>query len=192
ESEDPEVVLSDSLAFLGGKQAVEDPQLRYSPLLLAVAPEVILVQATTLFANHLFSPSWPPPSRRVLIELGAGCALPSWLMATLPCPPARIHAFTNAASHLLASLSEYLSRPLILGLQLDYSAEYDIVFLSDLLHFRSSHYILVKSLTALLSRVCTSRVYVTPRNNTRPDTRDNFISCVRGNTRGLIGKNRTY
>lgn len=39
-SEDPEDILSDSLAFLGGKQVVEDPQLGYGPLLLTVAPKV--------------------------------------------------------------------------------------------------------------------------------------------------------
>lgn len=61
---------------------------------------------------------------------------------------------------------------------------YDIVVLSDLLHFHSSHSVLIKSLTALLSRVRTSRVYVAAGNYTRPDICDNFLR--QGEHSGLI------
>lgn len=64
------------------------------------------------------------------------------------------------------------------------SSGYDIVILSDLLHFHSSHSVLVKSLTALLSRIPTSRAYVAAGNYTRPDICDNFLR--QGEHSGLI------
>ena len=47
--------------------------------------------------------------------------------------------------------------------------------MSDLLHFDSSHAALVNSLTALLSKSRTSRVYVSAGKYTKQDVCDRFI-----------------
>lgn len=52
---------------------------------------------------------------------------------------------------------------------------YDIVILSDLLHFHASHDVLLLSLTSLLSQSETSRVYVAAGNYTPPDVCDHFL-----------------
>jgi len=58
------------------------------------------------------------------------------------------------------------------------------VILSDLLHFHSSHPVLVKSLTALLSRDSSARTYVAAGNYTRPDICANFLRL--GEQSGLV------
>ncbi|KAF9653658.1 hypothetical protein BDM02DRAFT_3107617 [Thelephora ganbajun] len=52
---------------------------------------------------------------------------------------------------------------------------FDIVIMSDLLHFDSSHTALVDSLTALLSKSGGSRLYVAAGKYTKQDVCDRFI-----------------
>lgn len=52
---------------------------------------------------------------------------------------------------------------------------YDIVILSDLLHFSTSHDVLLLSLTSLLARNRTSRAYVAAGNYTPSSVCDNFL-----------------
>lgn len=52
---------------------------------------------------------------------------------------------------------------------------YDIVILSDLLHFHASHTALIYSLTSLLSRSRHSQVYVAAGNYTPKDVCNNFL-----------------
>ena len=52
---------------------------------------------------------------------------------------------------------------------------FDVVIMSDLLHFDSSHDVLLLSLKSLLSKTTTSRVYVAAGNYTQPTVCDNFL-----------------
>jgi hypothetical protein len=52
---------------------------------------------------------------------------------------------------------------------------FDIVIMSDLLHFDTSHDLLLLSLKSLLSKAATSRAYVAAGNYTRPNVCDNFL-----------------
>jgi len=61
---------------------------------------------------------------------------------------------------------------------------YDIVILSDLLHFHSSHDALVASLTSLLSKSQTSRAYVAAGKYTQAHVCDNFLR--EGEKAGLV------
>lgn len=56
---------------------------------------------------------------------------------------------------------------------------FDIVIMSDLLHFDSSHAALVNSLTALLSKSGGSRAYVAAGKYTKQDVCDRFIDHAR-------------
>ena len=56
---------------------------------------------------------------------------------------------------------------------------FDIVIMSDLLHFGSEHSALVASLAALLSKSRGSRVYVAAGNYTKQDVCDRFIDQAR-------------
>ncbi|KAF8162447.1 hypothetical protein K438DRAFT_1618334 [Mycena galopus ATCC 62051] len=52
---------------------------------------------------------------------------------------------------------------------------YDIIILSDLLYFHSSHVVLVSSIGALLARSPEARVHVAAGNYTKPEVCDNFL-----------------
>lgn len=52
---------------------------------------------------------------------------------------------------------------------------YDVVILSDLLHFSTSHDALLLSLTSLLAKNRTSRAYVAAGNYTPPSVCDHFL-----------------
>lgn len=54
-------------------------------------------------------------------------------------------------------------------------AGYDIVIMSDLLHFHSSHDVLVNSIISLLSKSHTSRVYLAAGKYTARHVCDNFV-----------------
>lgn len=66
---------------------------------------------------------------------------------------------------------------------------YDIVIMSDLLHFDSSHDVLVLALTSLLAKSSQARVYVAAGNYTAPHVCDNFLNL--GTHAGLIWEVRT-
>lgn len=145
--------------------------------------------------------------RTACIELGAGCGLPSLLSATkLPGPSLVVLTdyptpiimdplaanvernrtlFTNGCEvrtagfewgsdpgKLLQLIPENKASPVS-------SRKYDILFLSDLLYFDSSHTQLVSSITLLLSRIPSARVYVAAGNYTPPAVCDVFFSLAR-------------
>lgn len=58
----------------------------------------------------------------------------------------------------------------------DTSSGFDIVILSDLLHFDASHDVLLASLTSLLSASKTSRAYVAAGKYTHTEVCDHFLS----------------
>ena len=60
---------------------------------------------------------------------------------------------------------------------------YDIVILSDLLHFHTSHGALIASLTSLMAKSPASRAYIAAGNYTSPHVCDNFLR--EGNRAGL-------
>ncbi|KAH9946862.1 hypothetical protein B0H21DRAFT_692975 [Amylocystis lapponica] len=194
-------------AALFGDVVDDDDAISYGPLVLTVAPKVYLYsQANTLLADHLFSPSLLlseriergliPLHKATVIELGAGCALPSLLSSILANPP-RLVAITDYPDEIiLRNLRNNVERnrskitngctvhhrgyewgqdvSALLEL-LPQSGGYDVVILSDLLHFDASHGELIASLTLLLRRASTARTYIAAGKYTLPHICDRFI-----------------
>ncbi|KIJ62180.1 hypothetical protein HYDPIDRAFT_115051 [Hydnomerulius pinastri MD-312] len=214
--ENIEDILSDSLEILGGER-VEDPgYVQYGVLKLTVAPKE--GKANTLLADHLFSPALLlaelietrviQVAGRTMIELGAGCALPSLLAATLPEPPSLVVVTDYPDNIILGNLKDNVERnrehyrspcvvqcagyewgtdttPLIHYPQSsDSTPGYDMVIMSDLLHFRTSHDVLVLALKTLLAKSPKARVYVAAGKYTAPHVCDNFL--ILGSSAGLI------
>ncbi|GAW07359.1 nicotinamide n-methyltransferase nnt1 [Lentinula edodes] len=176
-----EDILNDALLFLGGKPVVESEIISYGDLKLTVAPKLI--------------------SRRTLIELGAGCSLPSLAACTisspsnvpslvvtsdypdpiilgslksnvernqaLVSPTCKLHCRGYEWGQDVAELLDLLPNPSITG--------FDIVILSDLLHFDASHDALVKSLSLLLAKTVDARVYVAAGKYTLPKVVSSFL-----------------
>ncbi|KAI0346398.1 hypothetical protein BDW22DRAFT_1405258 [Trametopsis cervina] len=177
-------VLGDTVALYGDER-VEDDTIRYGPLVLSTAPK-----ANTLLADHLFSPSLllaerierglVPLAGKSVVELGAGCALPTLLAATLDAPPSVVVITDYPDEIILGNLRANVARNRAhfsdvatvhcvgfewgkdVGPLLEVSATraFDVVILSDLLHFDASHDVLLDSLTALLARTSSARTYV--------------------------------
>ncbi|KAJ6582900.1 hypothetical protein DFH09DRAFT_278105 [Mycena vulgaris] len=203
--EDPADILNDALAFLGGSKVLDDEIIKYGDLQLTVAAKE--GKANTLLADHLFSPGLflaekierglMPAHNLNVIELGAGCALPSLFMSTLAAPPKQIVVTDYPDPGILGNLARNVERnahlvspgctvrccgyewgtdvaPLLAHLEIaDHG--YDLVILSDLLHFHSSHAVLVSSVDALLARAQSARVHVAAGNYTKPDVCDSFL-----------------
>ncbi|KAJ7800389.1 hypothetical protein B0H14DRAFT_2465415, partial [Mycena olivaceomarginata] len=203
--EDPADILNDALEFLGGSRAVEDEIIKYGDLQLTVAAKE--GKANTLLADHLFSPGLFLAERIErgllaahglnVIELGAGCALPSLLLSTLASPPATIVVTDYPDPGILGNLTRNVERnsylvspgctvrccgyewgtdvaPLLCVSHTGSAGQgYDVVILSDLLHFHSSHPVLVSSIDALLSRSPEARAHA--GNYTEPEVCDNFL-----------------
>ncbi|KAJ7269635.1 hypothetical protein C8J57DRAFT_1322580 [Mycena rebaudengoi] len=193
--EDPADILQDALEFLGGRKVIEDEIIKYGDLQLTVAPK-----ANTLLADHLFSPGLflaerierglISAHRLAVIELGAGCALPSLLLSTLTSPPFDYHP------GILGNLVRNVDRNknlVVPGCSVKYcgynwgtdpasllaltplGAGYDLIILSDLLHFHSSHPALVSSVGALLAHTPDARVHVAAGSYTKPEICENFL-----------------
>ncbi|KAK7044843.1 hypothetical protein R3P38DRAFT_2609143 [Favolaschia claudopus] len=203
DSVDPADILNDALEFLGGKQVVENEVITYGDLQLTVAQKE--GKANTLLADHLFSPALflaeriergllTAPGQNV-IELGAGSALPSLLLSTLADPPTKIVATDYPDPGILGNLVRNMTQNTHLVssgctvsssgyewgtdvaplLKTSGSGGYDVVILSDLLHFHSSHEVLVSSVDALLARSQDARIHVAAGTYTKPDVCDNFL-----------------
>ncbi|KAF5369256.1 hypothetical protein D9758_002632 [Tetrapyrgos nigripes] len=205
--EDIEDILSDSLSFLGGKPVVDQEIISYGPLRLSVAAKE--GKANTLLADHLFSPSLflaerierglLPVHRKTVIELGAGCALPSLLMSTITESPSLILVTDYPDDSILNNLKANVERNASLTspechvswmgyewgtdttslLKLlpagSSEAGYDVVILSDLLHFHSSHDSIIESMKLLLSKGPESICYLSAGKYTLPHVCDNFV-----------------
>ncbi|KAF8889582.1 hypothetical protein BD779DRAFT_1519948 [Infundibulicybe gibba] len=206
-AEESEDILSDSLAFLGGKPVVEDEIISYGPLRLTVAPKE--GKANTLLADHLFSPALYLAERierklisaqdLAVIELGAGSALPSLLMTTLPQPPSLVVVTDYPDDGIIGNLKQNVERNKeartpgcvvkchgyewgrstreIMDLLPEKSLQgFDVVILSDLLHFHDCHDILISSVTTLLARSKASRVHVAAGRYTHSHVCEDFLS----------------
>ncbi|KAH9933819.1 uncharacterized protein B0H18DRAFT_1207967 [Fomitopsis serialis] len=173
-------------------------EIHYGPLVLTVAPKE--GKANTLLADHLFSPSillaeriergLIPLEGKTVVELGAGCALPSLLASTLAKPPALVVITDYPDDTILGNLKQNVRRNAyraapgcavhcrgyewgrdsspLLSLLPDPEAGFDVVILSDLLHFDGSHGVLLAALAALLRRSPTARAYVAAGKYTLP------------------------
>ncbi|KAF7360183.1 hypothetical protein MVEN_00746900 [Mycena venus] len=204
--EDPADILNDALEFLSG-QVVEDEVIKYGDLQLTVAAKE--GKANTLLADHLFSPGLflaeriergPLSAHKLnVIELGAGCALPSLLLSTVATPPATVVVTDYPDPGILGNLARNVQRnshlvspgctvwccgyewgtnvaPLLAQTGNGRAGDgYDMVILSDLLHFHSSHAVLVSSINALLGPSPNARIHVAAGNYTKPEVCDNFL-----------------
>ncbi|KAH9886070.1 hypothetical protein C8Q73DRAFT_659092 [Cubamyces lactineus] len=203
--------LSDSAALFGGAQE-DDGTIQYGPLVLTPAPK-----ANTLLADHLFSPSLllaellergiisfllNSTSFTLVVELGAGCALPSLLSSTLSGRSPCLAVITDYPDEtIMKNLSANVERnrpnfdkectvhvcgyewgcdvaPL-LNIAEQHSLKdraFDIVVMSDLLHFDGSHDVLLKSLLSLLRRDPSARAYIAAGKYTLPHVCEHFVS----------------
>ncbi|KAF4597905.1 hypothetical protein EYR38_006297 [Pleurotus pulmonarius] len=207
---DVEDILNDSLILLGGEPVSENELIQYGPLKLTVAPKD--GKANTLLADHLFSPSLLlaeliernliPAKGKAVLELGAGCALPSLLLATLAFEAPSLVVVTDYPDDtILSNLRSNVERnreafqpscsvqwaPFEWGSDVSHIKSilpegrrdgYDILILSDLLHFDRSHDVLISSLIFLLRRSTDSRAYIAAGSYTRPEVRDTFLRKV--------------
>ncbi|KAH9833161.1 uncharacterized protein C8Q71DRAFT_860441 [Rhodofomes roseus] len=183
----------DSDEFIGDVSALyndtvdlqDDGEIHYGPLVLTVAPKA--GKANTLLADHLFSPSLLlaeriergliPLEAQTVVELGAGCALPSLLASTLSRPPSLVVPTDYPDAPILANLTRNLERnasrvsrgtPAHSYPSCPTRAGFDVVILSDLLHFDAAHAALLASLAALLRRAPSARAYVAAGKYTLP------------------------
>ncbi|KAF8636911.1 hypothetical protein AX17_003162 [Amanita inopinata Kibby_2008] len=164
-------------------------------------------KANTLLADHLFSPALylaeriervllPVAGRRV-IELGAGCALPSLLMTALSEPPSLVVITDFPDDTIMSNLKNNVERNRDLAtlgckvhclgyewgkdagdlLQLcpDPSVGFDTMILSDLLHFNDSHEVLVESIKLFLSNDSDARAYISAGKYTVDSVCQKFI-----------------
>ncbi|KAG6856591.1 hypothetical protein H0H87_002797 [Tephrocybe sp. NHM501043] len=230
-NDDPEDILNESLAFLGGKPVVDDNIINYGPLSLQIAPKTsasnrkanVYNKANTLLADHLFSPAlyfaerierglFPVRSGSSIVELGAGSGLPSLLLATIPNHPAQVVVTDYPDENILGNLKKNLENnrrhfqsscriecvgyewgkdvsALLELVQPSTSAKndkpgYDIVILSDLLHFHGSHGVLISSIQALLTHTKDSRVHVSAGKYTHRNVCDDFL--LKGHAAGFV------
>ncbi|KAF5390050.1 hypothetical protein D9757_003797 [Collybiopsis confluens] len=205
-----EDILNDALSFLGGNPVIQRDIIEYGPLRLTVAPKE--GKANTLLADHLFSPSLLlteliergliPLQRKTLIELGAGCSLPSLAACTLSSPtntPSLVVTSDYPDPVILNNLKQNVERNQMLasptcklhctgyewGQEVrellsflpttDKPGGFDIVILSDLLHFNASHDVLIKSVSLLLAKTIDARIYIAAGKYTLPDVCDSFL-----------------
>ncbi|KZT02974.1 uncharacterized protein LAESUDRAFT_684554 [Laetiporus sulphureus 93-53] len=198
--------LGDSAALFGDV-VQDDGKIYYGPLVLTTAPKE--GKANTLLADHLFSPSLLlaeriergliPLQNKTVIELGAGCALPSLLASTLPIPPTVVVITDYPDETILGNLHDNVTRNrdkaaagcslLFRGYEWGQDASpllelspahagFDVVILSDLLHFDRSHDVLLASLRALLRADITARTYVAAGKYTPPHVCAHFVQAA--------------
>ncbi|KJA23109.1 hypothetical protein HYPSUDRAFT_40248 [Hypholoma sublateritium FD-334 SS-4] len=203
-----EDILSDALEFLGGKPVIEDDKIHYGPLVLTLAPKQ--GKANTLLADHLFSPALFLAERielnllgtgsKTVIELGAGCGLPSLLLSTQPDPPSLIVLTDYPDDNILGNLkmnvdrnqhvvssgcivkwagykwgTDHLALLNLINAPSSANRGYDVMILSDLLHFADSHDMLISSITRLLAKKDDARVYIGAGNYTHHHVCRSFL-----------------
>jgi len=138
-----------------------------------------------------------------VIELGAGTALPSLVASVLPKPPSLVVVTDYPDEVILGNLNKNVERnkaavspgcivrcegyewgedvdPILRFLppspvDSPFHRGYDIVILSDLLHFDRSHDVLLASLTTLLTRRPSARAYVAAGIYTSPEVCNRFL-----------------
>ncbi|KAI0822896.1 hypothetical protein BC628DRAFT_1325973 [Trametes gibbosa] len=218
---DTDDFLSDSAALFGDTVPLDDEKIRYGPLVLSVAPKAscaygtnepdqMTIQANTLLADHLFSPSLLLAeliergtidlSDKRMVELGAGCALPSLIASTLSAPPSLAVITDYPDDTIMSNLSANVARNQphfntactvhargyewgqdvsslldIASAHAPVDRGFDVVIMSDLLHFDGSHDVLLSSLLALLRRAPAARAYVAAGKYTATRVCEHFV-----------------
>ncbi|KXN86518.1 Putative nicotinamide N-methyltransferase [Leucoagaricus sp. SymC.cos] len=185
EPENSEDILNDALSFLGGTTILEDDSIHYGPLTLTVASK-----ANTLLADHVFSPALflaERIERQLLAAPGSTASLvvvtdypDDGILGNLQKNVERNRAHFNITCQVKCAGYAWGNdpQPLLDFLSNDRKG-YDIVILSDLLHFDSFHDILLASATALLAQTPTAHLHVAAGNYTRPHVCDSFITKAR-------------
>ncbi|KZS87231.1 hypothetical protein SISNIDRAFT_446945 [Sistotremastrum niveocremeum HHB9708] len=206
-----EEVFHDTLTLWGEGSPDDDDtaSFQYADLVLSLPPKE--GKANSLLADQLFSPSLLlaekiernliPVEGRTILELGAGCALPSLLAATSERPPSLVVATDFPDRIIMQNLENNVHRnvphssliktfgyswgtdPLPLNtLRSEFpdaaAAGFDCMILSDLLYFDKSHEDLVRSITLFLRPSSLSRVYVAAGNYTPSVVCDNFFKIA--------------
>ncbi|KAI0630970.1 hypothetical protein C8Q77DRAFT_1159691 [Trametes polyzona] len=197
-----------SAELFGDTVPLDDERIRYGPLVLTVAPKE--GKANTLLADHLFSPSLllaehiergliSLPGKRV-VELGAGCALPSLLASTLSNPPSLAvitdypddTIMKNLASNVERNRPHFQPQCTVHACGYEWGQDvsslldlasahaphdrgFDVVIMSDLLHFDGSHDVLLQSLLLLLRRSPDACAYVAAGKYTAPHVCTHFV-----------------
>ncbi|KIY48361.1 hypothetical protein FISHEDRAFT_65602 [Fistulina hepatica ATCC 64428] len=199
----PEDILNDSGVFIGRKPVVDDATVSYGPLRLSVAPKANTLLADHLFSPALFlaerlERGLIDVRDRRIVELGAGTGLPSLLSVLLPAPPQIVVVTDYPDERIMSNLRQNVerNRHLFPSTTVVQCAEYawgtdatslrrflsassdgfDVVFLSDLLHFKDSHDDLIASVLSLLSKTPDARVFVSAGNYTKAHICDTFVS----------------
>ncbi|KAH7344500.1 hypothetical protein B0J17DRAFT_726641 [Rhizoctonia solani] len=201
---DSEDILADSFSITGETRA--DPSeagiVRYGSLALRVAGK-----ANTLLADAVFSPSLflaeqiqvgnIDLSGKTILELGSGAALPLLLSATMESHPSLVTLTDYPDETIISILHQNLAAnqeqikpgcsisavgyawgtdvsPL-LSLATD---GYDVLVLSDLLHFDSSHSDILSTVSQTLKRSPNARVYLAAGLYTREPVRQAFLRAA--------------
>ncbi|TCD65221.1 hypothetical protein EIP91_002968 [Steccherinum ochraceum] len=141
-----------------------------------------------------------PVSGQSVLELGSGCALPSLLCAISPQPASTVVITDYPDDTIMNNLKSNVSRNelhftsacnvRVVGYDWGQSVEpllslspshagFDIVILSDLLHFDQSHDDLLSSLTRTLRRSNSARAYVAAGKYTQSCHCDHFLELGR-------------
>ncbi|PFH50601.1 hypothetical protein AMATHDRAFT_144739 [Amanita thiersii Skay4041] len=183
-------ILLDALAFLDGKPVVDNDLITYGPLTLTVAPKegkANTLLADHLFSPALLLAEWIergllPAQGQTMIELGSGSGLPSLLASTLSESPSLVVVTDYPDESIMRNLTRNVERnseSFTLGHGIHcagyewgrdvshlrkflpkQSDGFDIIILSDLLHFDTSHGALMRSLDMLLSKLPNARMYI--------------------------------
>ncbi|KAG9309588.1 hypothetical protein JVU11DRAFT_10569 [Chiua virens] len=188
--DDAEDILSDALTILGVERNEDPGYVQYGPLRLTVAPKANTLLADQLFSPalvlaELIERGIIQVAGRRIIELGAGSGLPSLLAATTVQPPSLIVVTDYPDEVILGNLRANVERnnphyrlpcqvycvgyewgtdaiPLLdLSQHADHALRgYDVVIMSDLLHFNASHEELVGEGAGVC---CCRKVHCAPR-----------------------------
>ncbi|KAJ1310948.1 hypothetical protein OPQ81_009460 [Rhizoctonia solani] len=203
---DSEDILADSFSITGETRVdpSEAGIVRYGPLVLRVAAKE--GKANTLLADAVFSPSLFLAEHiqlekinlvgKTVLELGSGAALPLILSATIESHPSLVtltdypdETIISVLHHNLAANREQIKPDCsisavgyawgtdvstLLSLATD---GYDVVILSDLLHFDSSHSDILSTVTQTLKRSQDARVYLAAGMYTREPVREAFLKA---------------
>ncbi|QRW19537.1 methyltransferase domain protein [Rhizoctonia solani] len=203
---DSEDILADSFSIMEGTRAdpSEAGIVRYGSLTLRVAAKE--GKANTLLADAVFSPSLFLAEQiqlgnvdlrgKTVLELGSGAALPLILSATIDSHPLLVMLTDYPDETIISILHQNLAanreqlRPdcSISALGYAWGADvssllslapegYQVLILSDLLHFDSSHPDILSTVTRTLRRSLDSWIYLAAGVYTHESVREAFLKA---------------
>jgi len=205
-------ILQDTINLFGDAPA-DDGTIRYGPLVLTTAPKegkANTLLADHLFSPSLLlaeqiERGLIPISGKAVLELGSGCAVPSLLCAISSEPPTTVvitdypddTIMNNLKNNVTRNQEHFHSNCSVHVAGYDWGTNvqplldlipsqpgFDIVILSDLLHFDQSHDVLLSSLTRTLRKDPFARTYVAAGKYTLERHCDHFLR--EGETAGLV------